>query len=587
MKNSIRKRVGSLLLALALLFVLVPACALPAAADFADVPIDAEYFPDEIFRAYVSNFDDDGDGVLCNEEREFVFELECSNQSISDLTGVAYFPHLEDLDCSYNQLTSLDLSRNTNLVNLDCRNNQLTSLNLSGCRSLGEIFCSYNQLTTLDLSGRPNLGAIYCEYNRLISLDVSGNANLSDLYCNHNQISSLDLSGNSNLWSLYCENNQIETLDLSGNPKLFTLKCDGNGITALNVSQNAALEHLFCHYNLLTTLDVSGNPNLKTLFCACNQLTVLNVNGAAKLDSLSCYINQLTSLDTSGAPELTYLDCAYNQLTALDVSESPKLETLSCDNNQLTALDLSGNALLYSLYSHGNRMKRLNIANNPKLEYVLLNRARDKSVSKYCLYRDYRNNLSFDWFTEIQLSDGSIHQEKLFMDVNTDSYYYVPVFWAVQNGITTGTGDESFSPNQSCTREQVVTFLWKAAGSPEPEATSSPFSDVKPDKYYFKPVLWAVEKGITSGLSDGRFGVGRACTREQVVSFLWKAVGSPEPEGAENPFTDVKPGKYYYKPVLWAVENGVTSGVSATSFGVGKTCTRAQIVTFLYNVYGK
>ena len=174
-----------------------------------------------------------------------------------------------------------------------------------------------------------------------------------------------------------------------------------------------------------------------------------------------------------------------------------------------------------------------------------------------------------------------------FGDVKPTAYYAVPVAWAVTNGITSGTGDGSFSPKKVCTREQVVSFLWKAAGSPEPEATSSPFPDVKPSKYYFKPVLWALERGITSGQSDGRFGVGKACTREQVVSFLWKAIGSPEPEGTESPFTDVKPGKYYFKPVLWAVENGVTSGASATTFGVGKSCTRAQIVTFLYNVYGK
>ena len=174
-----------------------------------------------------------------------------------------------------------------------------------------------------------------------------------------------------------------------------------------------------------------------------------------------------------------------------------------------------------------------------------------------------------------------------FSDVKEGSYYEIPVAWAVGMGITSGTGNGGFSPKKTCTREQVVSFLWKAAGSPEPEATSSPFPDVKPSKYYFKPVLWALERGITSGQSDGRFGVGKACTREQVVSFLWKAVGSPEPEGTESPFTDVKPGKYYFKPVLWAVENGVTSGASATTFGVGKSCTRAQIVTFLYNVYGK
>ena len=174
-----------------------------------------------------------------------------------------------------------------------------------------------------------------------------------------------------------------------------------------------------------------------------------------------------------------------------------------------------------------------------------------------------------------------------FNDVTPDSYYELPVAWAVTMGITSGTGAGQFSPKKTCTREQVVTFLWKAIGAPQPESSESPFSDVTPGKYYFKAVLWAAENGITGGVGGGKFGVGRGCTREQVMTFLWKALGSPLPRSTESPFTDVAEGKYYFKPVLWAVENGITSGVSADSFGVGKTCTRAQIVTFLYTALVK
>ena len=169
-----------------------------------------------------------------------------------------------------------------------------------------------------------------------------------------------------------------------------------------------------------------------------------------------------------------------------------------------------------------------------------------------------------------------------FSDVTEGAYYHDAVLWAIQNGVTGGTSDVSFSPKKTCTREQIVTFLWKAMGAPEPTATESPFTDVKQGKYYYKPVLWAVENGITGGATATNFGVGKSCTREQAMSFLWKAMGSPEPKSTDNPFTDVKAGKYYYKAVLWAVENGITGGTSAGKFGVGKTCTRAQIVTFLY-----
>ena len=175
-----------------------------------------------------------------------------------------------------------------------------------------------------------------------------------------------------------------------------------------------------------------------------------------------------------------------------------------------------------------------------------------------------------------------------FEDVGAWDYFYEPVQWAIHHDpvITGGKDDTHFVPKDPCTREQIVTFLWKTLGAPEPETETNPFRDVKPGKYYYKAVLWANENGITGGVGDGKFGVGRTCTREQAVSFLWKAAGSPEPKSTELSFTDVKPGKYYCKAIAWAVENGVTTGSGGGKFGVGKTCTRAQIITFLYKAFG-
>ena len=176
-----------------------------------------------------------------------------------------------------------------------------------------------------------------------------------------------------------------------------------------------------------------------------------------------------------------------------------------------------------------------------------------------------------------------------FGDVKEGKYYYTPILWAYYHDpqVTGGTTADSFGWNKNCTREQIVTFLWKAAGAPEPVNTGNNFTDVKSSKYYYKAVLWAVENNITGGVGDGtKFGVGQPCKREQAVTFLWKACGSPEPTTTNSPFDDVKEGKYYYKAVLWAVENKVTGGISDLLFGVGKTCTRAQIVTFLYKAMG-
>ncbi|MBR4655186.1 MAG: type I pullulanase [Oscillospiraceae bacterium] len=171
-----------------------------------------------------------------------------------------------------------------------------------------------------------------------------------------------------------------------------------------------------------------------------------------------------------------------------------------------------------------------------------------------------------------------------FMDVVGGKYYYKSVYWAFEHDpqITGGKTDTTFGVGSPCTREQIVTFLWKAYDAVEPTDTSNPFTDVKDSKYYFKPVMWAKEKGITGGVSSSLFGVGQPCKREQAVTFLWKAAGSPTPKTTKSPFTDVPNGKYYYKAVLWAYENNITGGVSKTEFGVGRTCTREQIVTFLY-----
>ena len=162
------------------------------------------------------------------------------------------------------------------------------------------------------------------------------------------------------------------------------------------------------------------------------------------------------------------------------------------------------------------------------------------------------------------------------------AYYYKAVYWAAGNGITSGTSPTTFSPNNTCTRGQIVTFLWKALKSPEPSSANNPFTDVKESDYFYQPVLWAKENGVTSGKTPTTFEPMAPCTRGQIVTFLWNAMGRPEPTNQNNPFTDVTPDNYFFKPVLWAKEKGITSGTTATTFSPGKACTRAQAMTFLY-----
>ena len=172
-----------------------------------------------------------------------------------------------------------------------------------------------------------------------------------------------------------------------------------------------------------------------------------------------------------------------------------------------------------------------------------------------------------------------------FGDVSTDAYYYEAVKWAQKKGITGGIGNDLFGPNQPCTRAQIATFLWRAAGSPEPKNMSS-FSDVPTDSYYAKAVAWAVENGITTGTGDGKFSPNAPCTRAQSVTFLYRASGSPAVSDSAV-FGDVAANAFYADAVAWAVANGVTNGTTSSTFSPDNGCTRAQIVTFLYRAFNK
>ena len=172
-------------------------------------------------------------------------------------------------------------------------------------------------------------------------------------------------------------------------------------------------------------------------------------------------------------------------------------------------------------------------------------------------------------------------QTGVFVDVATGSYYEDAVDWAVGNGITQGTDDTHFSPDGICTRAQAVTFLWRAAGSPKPETRTMPFTDVPAGSYYYDAVLWAVENDITKGTSDTTFSPNMTCSRAQIVAFLWRSEKSPA-AGTANPFADVKSAAYYADAVLWAAKKDITKGTTNTTFSPDADCTRAQIVTFLW-----
>ncbi|WP_312939213.1 S-layer homology domain-containing protein [Oscillibacter sp.] len=183
-------------------------------------------------------------------------------------------------------------------------------------------------------------------------------------------------------------------------------------------------------------------------------------------------------------------------------------------------------------------------------------------------------------------TEKTVQSASPFVDVADSAYYHDAVLWATEKGITSGTTGTTFSPDKICTRAQAVTFLWRAEGSPEPSSANCPFTDVSAKDYYYKAVLWAVEKGIVKGTSPTTFSPSATVTRSQSMTFLWRAAGETTSISA-NPFADVSKDAYYYNAVLWAVEKDITKGTSDTAFSPDGGCTRAQIVTFLYRYMGK
>ena len=339
------------------------------------VVVNETTFPDDVFRTYVlssnASIDKNQDGVLSDDEIAEVTEIDVSEMGISSLQGIEYFTSLMTLYCGLNQLTELDVSKNTSLMSLECSTNQLTTLDVSKNLYLGMLGCGYNQLTALDVSKNTNLSFLEFTNNKLTAIDVSNNTNLMALGCMSNQLTELDVSKNTSLMSLNCSDNQLTTIDVSNNTSLMYLECGANQLTALDVSPNTALESLNCSDNQLTTIDVSKNTALTSLECGKNQMTAINLSGCSQLYQLFCNSNDLTALDLSECSGLRNLDCYGNQLTTLDVIKNTALRTLSCGYNNLTALDVSSNPALDWLECYGNPLKAIDVSKNASLDVLM------------------------------------------------------------------------------------------------------------------------------------------------------------------------------------------------------------------------
>lgn len=550
-------------------------------------------------------------------------------------------PSLEFLRCSDNRLTTLNISNAPALIELDCQGNKLTALDISTSPVLTELCCYNNYLSTVNVSNNPMLTTLHCGNNPLTELDVSSNTALTDLNCSGgreyieennvsviSQLTTLNVSNNLALEYLDCYNNQLTVLDISNNSALKSLDCGKNPLKTLDVSRNTLLSDLECQSNHLTSLDLSHQTALEYLECGYNQLTELDVSKNTLLKSLGCQSNYLTSLDLSHQTALEYLWCDYNRflLTSnaaqLDLSTLPgtfdvtKASEWTCahiTNGTTLEIPSCATSITYK-YDMGNgfseifTLERAPAGTVPHSfgEWVTTVPAtattdgEQQRICSACGYKQTRiipatgNNGGGNSgggggsSSPAVKPAGTTPEPELpvlrFTDVSSSAYYYNAVAWAVDGGITSGTSATTFSPDNACSRAQVITFLWRMAGSPVVTSTVTAFDDVPADSYYWNAVQWATANGITAGIGSGLFGSNSTCTRGQMAALLYRYAGSPAIDG-ELPFADVSADSYYAKAVIWAVENGITNGVSETAFAPDNICTRAQIVAFLYRAF--
>lgn len=265
------------------------------------------------------------------------------------------------------------------------------------------------------------------------------------------------------------------------------------------------------------------------------------------------------------------------------ITAQPKSVTVKPGADVTFSVAATGEALNYQWWRETKSGASKVGTNGPTYTIKAVNIPDDNGTAYYCVVSNKAGEVTSD---KAKLTVSELGAMTAFSDVPEGAYYTDAVAWAVEKGVTSGTSSTTFSPNADCTRAQIVTFLWRAAGSPAPKSKESSFADVAADAYYSDAVRWAVENGITSGTSATTFSPNATCTRAQTVTFLWRSQKSPA-DGAANAFTDVAEGTYYTDAVKWAVKNGITSGTGANTFSPNADCSRAQIVTFLHRCMGK
>ncbi|HAA9348972.1 TPA_asm: internalin [Listeria monocytogenes] len=381
-----------------------------------------DWFPDDNFASEVAAaFEMQATDTISEEQLATLTSLDCHNSSIADMTGIEKLTGLTKLICTYNNITTLDLSQNTNLTYLACDSNKLTNLDVTPLTKLTYLNCDTNKLTKIDVSQNPLLTYLNCARNTLTEIDVSHNTQLTELDCHLNKkITKLDVTPQTQLTTLDCSFNKITALDVSQNKLLNRLNCDTNNITKLNLNQNIQLTFLDCSSNKLTEIDVTPLTQLTYFDCSVNPLTELDVSTLSKLTTLHCIQTDLLEIDLTHNTQLIYFQAeGCRKIKELDVTHNTQLYLLDCQAAGITELDLSQNPKLVYLYLNNTELTKLDVSHNTKLKSLSCVNAHIQDFSSVGKIPVLNNNLDAEGQT-ITMPKETLTNNSLTIAVSPD-----------------------------------------------------------------------------------------------------------------------------------------------------------------------
>ena len=560
---------------------------LPGSLVFADgsVKIDSANFPDANFRKFVkSEFDLDSNGTLSSYEISEADLIDVTGKSIKNLKGLQYFTSLEILECSNLKLTELDISANTKLKTLIADANKLKEIDVSNNKSLTELIIDDNKLDSLNISKNTSLKELSLSGNALTELSLKSNNSLQYLDCSDNQISKITYpEGYNSLTTFICSSNELTRISLTKSYDLTKVMCEDNHLNYLDLSGSSKLAYLTCYQNNLSAIKLSDNlTEMPYIEAASNVYHVeVDCNRQFDISDMPSGFESDRTFGWEGATrkgDTVTVDPACNTVTYFYNMGSQMSAQFTIDVTNPYCLTEDGMTMdmVCGDYTYLTTNYPIKSWSTTDKEVCSISK-RGKAVAKKAGYAEITANLT----------DGNKIICKItvqYKDVtNKKNFWYTPTNSLTKLGIVKGyDGQTLFKPDNSCTRAQMVTFIWRLAGCPNPTAKKCKFSDVKKSDYFYKAVIWGNENHIVEGYKDGTFGPQIVCTRKHAVTFLWRLAGSPAPKAQTCKFKDVKTTDYFYQAVIWASEKGIVAGYEDNTFKPSGECLRRQMVTFLY-----